>query len=73
MTDIGWQPPDENSRIGALWVRFTDGTTGFYSNVERDIFEQLRDSPSKGRFLHDFVIKMGYPFTVAQPAAGQLS
>lgn len=63
---LGWQPPTEDSNTGALFVTFTDGTTGWYSEVPRDVFEHVRDAPSIGRELYQAVIKQGYAFTRTQ-------
>ena len=64
LSQIGWQPPEVDSIVGALWVQFVkDGVTGFYQDVPKEIFEGLKDSPSKGRYLRDYVIKQGYTFT----------
>lgn len=62
---IGWQPtttPEALSGMG--WVEFQNGLTGYYDGLPRDIFEAWRDSPSKGKFLHQN-IKGNYPFVSA--------
>lgn len=66
MTHYGWQPPTADALSGSLWVRFTDGTTGYYDGVPLDTFSQMKLSPSKGSFLSDQIIKAGYPFTKAR-------
>jgi hypothetical protein len=51
-----------DSLTGSLWVRFIDGTTGYYPNVPLDLFAQMRNSASKGQFLSQQIIDGGYPF-----------
>jgi hypothetical protein len=60
---IGCEPYTDNSGNGNVQVEFKDGTTGFYSNVPLDIFEQLRDAPSIGSYLSTGIIQQGYQFT----------
>lgn len=67
LSSIGFQPAEDGGLVGLLWVQFAgrDQTTGYYDAVPRDIFEGLRDSPSKGRFLKQYIIDMGYTFVPA--------
>jgi hypothetical protein len=65
LTHIGFQPPEQDALTGALWVRFTDGTTGYYDGVPLDTFAQMKLSSSKGQFLSQQVIRAAYPFTKA--------
>jgi hypothetical protein len=62
---MGWQPPEPDALAGALWVRFTDGTTGYYDQVPLDTFAQMRLAASKGEFLTREIIKGGYSFVKA--------
>ena len=56
-----FQPLDNG--LGLLYVQFADGTIGHYSGVPEDIIRQMASAPSKGSFLHQAVIKQGYPWT----------
>jgi len=42
-------------------VIFKSGRHYIYSEVTQDVWEQLRDAPSKGRFLNDELKAKGYP------------
>ena len=47
---IGYTPgPD--GRPGNLYAQFTSGTVYVYADVPADMWEALRDAPSKGSFL----------------------
>lgn len=59
---IGYEPYSDNSGNGNLQVKFPDGDAGFYSQVPLDVFQQFRDSPSKGKFLSVYIIPY-YQFT----------
>lgn len=60
---LGWQPPTEDSNTGVMYVDFTDGVSGYYSDLPKDVFEHVRDAPSIGRELYHSVVKQGYLFT----------
>lgn len=62
---MGWQGATADALTGALWIRFTDGTTGYYDGVPLDTFVQMKLSASKGQFLTQQVIRAGYQFTPA--------
>lgn len=61
---IGFQPPTAGADTGRVWVQFVgpQAVTGFYEGVPLSTFEQLRDSDSKGSFLHANIVKAGYAF-----------
>ena len=65
LTHYGWQGPTEDALQGALWIRFIDGSTGYYDSVPLDTFAQMRLAPSKGQFLSQQIIKSGYQFIKA--------
>lgn len=59
--------------VGAkLWVRFTDGTEGYYENVSEAEYDDLFSAPSKGEWLHDHLIGPGARFhkTGTGPTSG---
>jgi KTSC domain len=57
---IGFAPYTDASGNGDLNVEFKDGSTGTYQGVPLQIFQQLRDAPSKGKYLSDYIISQGY-------------
>lgn len=67
-----WQPFD-NGQAGLLHIQFTDGTTGYYSGVPADVARQMASAPSKGSFLHQSVIKQGYPWVKVSGKTGSLT
>jgi hypothetical protein len=66
LTNYGWQGATADALEGSLWIRFTDGTTGYYDGVPLDLFAQMRLAPSKGQFLSQQIIKAGYQFIRAE-------
>lgn len=59
--DTGWIPVVSSNlkairHMGApdnrLFVQFKDGGQGFYADVPRAVFNQMRAVGSKGKFLH---------------------
>ena len=44
-------------------VKFKDGSVYDYFHIKEDVHRQLINAGSKGRFLHQFVIKKGYSYT----------
>lgn len=51
---------DEQSQT--LEVEFLNGSIYQYYNVPKNIYDQLMNDPSKGRFLHTY-IKNAYPYS----------
>ena len=57
ISSIGYDPS-----LDTLEVEFWNGSIYQYYNVPRNIYEQLMETPSKGRFLHA-KIKNTYPYS----------
>jgi KTSC domain len=69
---VGWEPSEDDPKVGVLEVEFNDGSVYQYNEVPEGKFHGLRQAGSVGSYLLSN-IKGAYSYAKVQGNARQLS